>query len=230
MKYFLALSLTASLFFSTTVLALDVKLTPQLDYIEVVNQGNLVRVQRIQDQDHVLEGGFSKTSRKCPPFCIQPMTVAEGVTTVGQLEIFTFMQEDLLDETGVIIDARTPSWYLRGTIPGSINIPFTVFDADADDQKLIDAMRTIGAKRRGEVSTFERFIEKMGFMGGDQKNDTWDFTAAKKLILWCNGPWCGQSPRAIKALLRHGYPAEKLFYYRGGMQVWQSLGLTVVDP
>jgi hypothetical protein len=27
-----------------------------------------------------------------------------------------------------------------------------------------------------------------------------------------------------------GYPAEKLYYYRGGMQMWQSLGLTTVLP
>ena len=67
-------------------------------------------------------------------------------------------------------------------------------------------------------------------MGGDLKNDTWDFTNAKKLVLWCNGMWCGQSPRAIKGLLGQGYPAHKLFYYRGGMQAWQSLGLTVTLP
>jgi len=47
-------------------------------------------------------------------------------------------------------------------------------------------------------------------------------------MLWCNGPWCGQSPHAIRGLLDLGYPAEKLYYYRGGMQAWQSLGLTVV--
>jgi len=210
--------------------ALDVKLTPKKDYVEVIDQGNLVRVQRIQDQDHVLEGGFSKTSRKCPPFCIQPMSAGPGVTTVGQLEVFNFMEQDLLDETGVLIDARTPSWHARGTIPGSINIPFTKFSLDADDPELLDIMRSLGAKRRGDVSGFERTIEGMGFMGGDLKNDIWDFNAAKKLILWCNGPWCGQSPHAIRALLKLGYPAEKLFYYRGGMQVWQSLGLTVIVP
>jgi rhodanese-related sulfurtransferase len=49
-------------------------------------------------------------------------------------------------------------------------------------------------------------------------------------LLWCNGPWCGQSPRAIRALISLGYPAEKLYYYRGGMQMWQSLGLTTVLP
>jgi len=228
MKHILLLS--AALLFSSASQALDVKLTSDRDFVEVVDQGKLIRVQRIQDQDHILEGGFSKTSRKCPPFCIQPMSAGPGVTTVGQLEIFTFMEQDLLDETGVIIDARTPSWYKRGTIPGAINIPFTVFGLNADDPQLVAAMRSLGAKRRGNVSGFERSIEQMGFMGGDLKNDSWDFTGAKKIILWCNGPWCGQSPRAISGLLKLGYPAEKLFYYRGGMQVWQSLGLTVVVP
>ena len=230
MKNFLTLSLASCLFIATSAFSLDVKLTAQKDYVEVIDHGNLIRVERIQDQDHILEGGFSKTSRKCPPFCIQPISAGEGVTTVAQLEIFTFMEEDILDETGVIIDARTPSWYKRGTIPGSVNIPFTVFNLDENDSSLINAMKILGANRRGNVNSFDRLIEKMGFMGGEQKTDTWDFTAAKKLILWCNGPWCGQSPRAIRGLLKLGYPPEKLFYYRGGMQVWQSLGLTVVVP
>lgn len=210
--------------------ALDVKLTADKDFIEVINNGKLVKIQRIQDQSHTLQGGFAKTSRKCPPFCIQPMSAGPGVTTVGQLEIFDFLEKEVLDETGVLIDARTPAWHKRGTIPGSTSIPFTIFGLDHDDPQLIDAMKSLGAKRRNDVGGFERSIEKMGFMGGELKNDEWDFTNAKKLMLWCNGPWCGQSPRAIKGLLALGYPANKLFYYRGGMQVWQSLGLTVVVP
>ena len=58
----------------------------------------------------------------------------------------------------------------------------------------------------------------------------WDFSEAKDILLWCNGMWCGQSPRAIKGLLAMGYPAEKIFYYRSGMQSWQLLGLSVVVP
>ena len=57
-----------------------------------------------------------------------------------------------------------------------------------------------------------------------------DFTNAKELMLYCNGLWCGQSPRAIRNLLAAGYPAEKLFYYRGGMQAWLSVGLTEYVP
>ncbi|MDJ0882035.1 MAG: rhodanese-like domain-containing protein [Gammaproteobacteria bacterium] len=214
----------------TNAYALDVKLTPGKDFVEVIHQGKLVKIQRIQDQDHILEGGFAKTSRKCPPFCIQPMSGGEGVKTVGQLEMFDFMENELLDETGIIVDARTPAWWKRGTIPGSVNIPFTVFGLDINDPQLIDMMRVLGAKRRGEVSGFTRTIEGFGLMGGDQKTDEWDFTSAKKVILWCNGMWCGQSPRAIKGLLELGYPPEKIMYYRGGMQGWQSLGLTVIDP
>ncbi len=210
--------------------ALDVKLTPTRDYVEVIHQGKLIKIQRIQDQDHILTGGYAKTSRKCPPFCIEPMQVAEGVTTVGQVEIFDFMEQELLDGTGLLIDARTPAWWKRGTIPGSINIPFMVFTLDPDDPQLIEAMKTLGVKRRGDVSGLSRAVEEIGLFGGDLKNDEWDFTFARKLILWCNGMWCGQSPRAIRGLLALGYPKEKIFYYRGGMQAWQSLGLTVVIP
>ncbi|MGA1179662.1 MAG: rhodanese-like domain-containing protein, partial [Marivivens sp.] len=36
-----------------------------------------------------------------------------------------------------------------------------------------------------------------------------------------------QSPTAIRNLLEVGYPAERIFYYRGGMQAWRMLGLSV---
>ena len=57
-----------------------------------------------------------------------------------------------------------------------------------------------------------------------------NFSAALDLALFCNGPWCYQSPRAIRNLLDVGYPADKLRYYRGGMQDWLILGLTVEHP
>ena len=226
-RFFVALYIATSF---SSGFALDVKLSPDKDYVEVIHQKRLIKVQRIQDQDHVLTGGFTKTSRKCPPFCIQPMLAGEGVKTVGQLEVFEFMENELLDESGVIVDARTPAWWKRGTIPGSINIPFTVFSLDIDDPDLIDLMYVLGAKRRGDVSGFTRTIEGLGLMGGDEKNDEWDFTSAKSVLIWCNGMWCGQSPRAVRGLLELGYPADKILYYRGGMQAWQSLGLTVIIP
>lgn len=73
-------------------------------------------------------------------------------------------------------------------------------------------------------------LDSVGLMGGDQITEHWDFSNAKELLLWCDGPWCGQSPRAIRGLMAAGYPAGKLYYYRGGMQMWQSFGLTTVLP
>jgi rhodanese-related sulfurtransferase len=58
----------------------------------------------------------------------------------------------------------------------------------------------------------------------------WDFNNVKEVMLWCNGPWCGQSPHAINGLLSLGFPAEKIHYYRGGMQMWEIMGLPVIKP
>jgi len=215
-------------------MAMDVKLTDYMAYVDVQHAGKLVRVQRIQDQENILNDGFAKTSRKCPPFCIQPMSVAPGVATVGEAEIFRFMDRQIAAGTGMIIDARTPSWYEKGTIPGSVNIPFTQFGGNENDPETITALEKVGGVRRGEVGWIQRGFEKLlaalGFFNARLKTDKWDFSNAKEIVLWCNGPWCGQSPRAIRSLLDHGFPAEKISYYRGGMQMWKILGLTVVVP
>jgi rhodanese-related sulfurtransferase len=217
--------------FTAATQALEVKLTDYLAYVEVPYQGEQVRVQRIQNQDNMLTDGFAKTSRKCPPFCIQPMQVAAGVETVGEAEIFRFMDREMRSGKGVLVDARTPSWHARGTIPGSVNIPFTVFEQGPDEPELAEALKQLGGKPRGEVGGLTRGFESvMELFGSTMMTGQWDFSDAVDVVFWCNGPWCGQSPRAIKALLAHGYPAEKIAYYRGGMQMWKILGLTVVVP
>jgi rhodanese-related sulfurtransferase/glutaredoxin len=48
-------------------------------------------------------------------------------------------------------------------------------------------------------------------------------------IFFCNGPQCPQSSTAIKNLLKAGYPADKILYYRGGMHDWITLGLPVEE-
>ena len=230
----LALIVSAGFLVNSNAVAVDVKLTDYLAYLDVNHGGEQVRIQRIQNEDNKLNDGFAKTSRKCPPFCIQPMKVAPGVITVGEAEIFRFMERELATDKGMIVDARTPSWYKKGTIPGSVNIPFTEFVAGEDAPETIKALEQLGAVRRDEpgwvTSNFESLMAKFGWFGADQKTEKWDFSTAKKVVFWCNGPWCGQSPRAIKGLLELGYPAEKIAYYRGGMQMWKVLGLTIVVP
>ncbi|MGD8933484.1 MAG: rhodanese-like domain-containing protein, partial [Gammaproteobacteria bacterium] len=57
---------------------LEVRITDDKPY-SVVNHGKeLVKVQRIQDTSHTIDGSFAKTSRPCPPFCVNPLNIADG--------------------------------------------------------------------------------------------------------------------------------------------------------
>lgn len=217
--------------FTSSAFALDVNIAKDLPSVDTVVGDKVVRIQRIQDQDNVITGGFSKTSRKCPPFCVQPMLVAPGVTTVGELELLNFIKDKMNNGTGVLIDARTPAWYEKSTIPGSVNIPFTTFDKDKSDLVKGVALGKLGVRKVSKqsfVSSMWNSLQKL--IGQNNASGKWDFSGAKDILLWCNGMWCGQSPRAIRGLLAIGYPAEKIYYYRGGMQSWQLLGLSVVVP
>lgn len=51
---------------------------------------------------------------------IQPNEIADGVQTVGELEVIEHIRAG-----GVAVDARTPEFYEQGTLPGAINIPHT---------------------------------------------------------------------------------------------------------
>lgn len=216
---------------STGAPALEVKITQELDDVAVHHGDEFIKIQRIQDQNNVLTGGFTKTSRKCPPFCIQPLHVAPGVTTVAELELLEFIDKKLEIGKGILIDARTPAWFEKGTIPGAINIPFTSFDPEKSAEELAMVLKKLKVKKKdGKGGSFVDSI--MGLFSGDAKaaDNPWDFSEAQEILLFCNGMWCGQSPTAIKNLLSLGYPAKKIYYYRGGMQSWQSLGLTVYKP
>ena len=185
-----------------------VMITPSIEAVIINHHGVPVTVERIQDTHNRLADDFTKTSRPCPPFCIHPITAAEGVRTIGELELLDFLIQDVADETGLLIDARMPNWYNSETIPGAVNAPFVIFTKASD-------------KRDRMLKLFGATTDKTGSK---------DFSNAIKLTLFCNGPWCDQSPRAIKGLISAGYPPEKIQYYRGGMQAWKSFGLTTVSP
>jgi rhodanese-related sulfurtransferase len=191
---------------------LTVKITEQLPYIEVPHGDESVTVLRFQDPAHRIEAPYDKTNRPCPPYCVQPMQIATGVETLGELEMLAYMQRVADGDPGVlIIDSRTEEWVARGTIPGAVNIPYKQLDpALASPQAIADLMQ----------------LE----FGAATSDGLWNFIGAKTLVFFCNGAWCGQSPTNVKALLGLGYPADRLKWYRGGMQSWESLGLTTVRP
>ncbi len=186
----------------------EVNITEDIPYVEVNHQGVMVKIIRVQDTENRIIDDFSKTSRPCPPFCIHPIEAAPGVRTIGEIELLEFLKNNEASENGLLIDARMPEWYESETIPGSVNIPFVIFTKPS-------------SKR-------DRILELLGAV--KDKSGNYDFSKAKELSLFCNGPWCDQSPRAIKGLIKIGYPSEKLAYYRGGMQLWKLFGLTTVLP
>jgi rhodanese-related sulfurtransferase len=116
------------------------------------------------------------------------------------------------DDSILLIDSRTPDWVAKGTIPGAINVPWTKLNPakGADPISVVDILT--------------------GTFGARELEGLWDFSQAKTLVMFCNGAWCGQSPNNIRNLMRFGYPAHKIKWYRGGMQSWEMLGLTTVKP
>ena len=52
------------------------------------------------------------------------MVPAAGVTPVAELEVVTFLQDNVAGGTSLLVDARLPEWFTQGAIPGSVNIPF----------------------------------------------------------------------------------------------------------
>lgn len=163
--------------------------------VTVPTRSGSLEISRIQDNAHELTGEWARTSRPCPPFCIQPMTPAPGVTTIGELELM-----DMLEAGQMVVDSRTTEWFDKGSIPGAINMPYT------------------------------EAVDRLGELGCEVDFDGWTCEEAVPVAMFCNGPWCGQSPSAIRRMIEAGFPADKIFYYRGGMQAWRLLGLSVTDP
>ena len=220
--------------FSAPLMALEVNLTEFRPYLEFSSGGQQHRIERIQDTSHELRGGFTKTSRPCPPFCIHPMQASPGVKTYGEIEVFEFLRTKVATGKGILVDARTPSWFEKGTIPGATNIPFTVFaEPDPENAQLWSTLQSLGVVRKKPETSFKDNLKSvLSFFGESdiEESEVFDFSNAKNLLLFCNGPWCDQSPRAIRGLRKIGYPADKLAYYRGGMQNWLIMGLTVFTP
>ena len=67
-----------------------VGITPDIMSVSVKHNGQTVEIKRNQDNGNTVIDAFAKTSRPCPPFCIQPMTLAEGVETLGEVEVLDY--------------------------------------------------------------------------------------------------------------------------------------------
>jgi len=184
-----------------------VKITKDISHVFTTDSGQTVKVERIQDTNNRLTDDYTKTSRPCPPFCIQPTKIDPEIKNVEELEILEFMQNQVKNNTGVIIDARLKSWFELETIPSAINIPFPVMQ-NATKEKAKRIFTLLGMT-----------IDPDG---------TWNFSKVKELLVFCNGVWCEQTAHFMAGTLKHNYPKNKLRYYRSGFQGWKLLGLTTI--
>lgn len=139
---------------------------------------------------------------------ISPITIAPGVETYGELEVLGFIKA-MQDKKNhyLLVDSRGNEWYQYETIPGAINLWFMPMKEPEKYPKILkEIYRQLGVKQ--------------------QKDGSYDYADAATILLFCNGPWCGQSPGAVRGLLKLGYPPEKIKWYRGGMHDWKSLSMT----
>lgn len=182
----------------------DVLITHGLKSVSVMHEGTAVELERVQDKNNTIISFYHKTARGT----IQPMRpfAPHQVETIGEREMIDYVKQlSDGDESIIIVDSRTEFWVKRtGLIPGAVNIAYTEFVDPANALEIMELEFDVAA------------------------GDIFDYSNAKTLVMYCNGVWCGQSPTAIRKLLALGYPAAKIKYYRGGMQSWASLGLTVI--
>ena len=184
--------------------ATEVNITKSIPYVDITIHGKTIRIERIQDTNHKLKNSYTKTSRPTPPFNLQPYEPVKGIKTIGELELIDFLQTEVKNSKGMLVDARMPKWYKEGHVPFALNIPFPIL-------------------------TSKNFYGKLAQIFDVKKEkDSLNFNNSKTLLIYDNGPWCQQGVHAMKNLVKIGYPKSKILYYRGGMQYWQIVGLTTI--
>ncbi len=108
--------------------------------MDVIHDGHKFTILRTQDQGNTIMPEFARTSRKCPPFCVQPGELAPGVKTIAELEVLDLLERMASGDASVlVIDSRTPA-SAQGAIPGTVNIPWDTLDVGKSDPAAVDAI------------------------------------------------------------------------------------------
>ena len=171
----------------------ELKITETLSSITMTHENQILRIKRTpKNQEHT-----------CPPFCIQPITI-KGVRTVGELEVLEFIKELKGKEAKLLIDIRNSKLYNQNTIPGAINIPYSMLKNKSKYQEQV--LQLLGGKKRGEK---------------------WIFKLVPTLLIFGNSEEDEKTTKSVKTLIALSYPAQKIYYYRTGIEAWSRLGLTL---
>lgn len=149
---------------------------------------------------------FAGVATSCDPYCIAPQAAAAGIETIIEGQVLDFLVMAVGENAGLLVDARMPADRMLGYIPGSVSLPHETLSAENEFRDEI--LKALGAR------AFE---------------DVFNFADAQDLVVFDNGPTQNDAGVLISHLLKVGYPPEKIRYYRGGMQVWSVVGLTVQE-
>ncbi len=183
-------------------LAEEWRITPDLPEARLVLKGQVVVIARSPDAEPLPPGPMPS----CPPHCPQPMQAAPGVNTVGALEVIGFLRAEVAEGRGHLLDLRLPEAFASAHLPGAVNMPAVTLSVENPARR--DILRALGA------------AEAAGGL---------DFAGAAGLVLYGAGPLHAEAAEGLRALVAAGYPADRLWYFRGGLQEWQAFGLTVSD-
>jgi len=173
------------------------------DTINISRKLTSVETQYL-DYNVTIERVATHLAPSCPPFCIQPIKI-EKVETVGELEVLSFIDEVKRKRDGLLIDVRKNSKYKEETIPSAINLPYEMLTESSPYQK--EVLKSLGAKKI-----------KRG----------WLFKNPQKLLIFGESSFSPEASKAVKKLIKLGYPTNKILYYRGGIVSWKTAGLTLI--
>ncbi|MEM6305962.1 MAG: rhodanese-like domain-containing protein [Pseudomonadota bacterium] len=168
--------------------------------------GERIKISRDLKEASFYAARFAGLEGACGVDCVAPMTVAPGVETLGEGEVLAFLTQEVAGNTGLMVDARHPDARAIGFIPGTVNLPFETLSPTND--------------YRGDI---------LMALGARQFDGIYNFADARSLLVYDAGPSTDDAGRLVRNLLAAGYPAAKIKYYRGGMQVWSVLGFSIQD-
>lgn len=165
--------------------------------------GQDLTISRANQVDAALVAQFSRVTEGCERPCLAPMIAAEGVETLAEVDVIDFLSGPVAGGQGLLIDARLPTERSLGFIAASVNIPAATVTEDNPYRNEI--LKALGARE------FDGAL---------------NFTDAMLLVVFDGGPSTSEAQSMITNLIDAGYPTDKIAYYRGGMQVWTTLGLS----
>lgn len=119
-------------------------------------------------------------------------TLAEPGQRTGEVSTAD-LKKILVERSAIVLDARPHLEYAVSHIPGAVNV---------------------AAKPGVSASMYISDVAEVGrLVNGDM---------AARIVLYCNGPYCGKSTRLAEELLAAGY--SNVRRYQLGIPVWRALG------